>query len=146
MMLLDQRSVISMCFGSCESARGPKGEIGFFRHSLDSPRGRRASAQRSPGVESMRMYIFVFFQSQWLVLTQLVSVFLREPDHWVPRQDISILHSHCLIDTKSPYKIVTAADIYLLILSMWQVCQRYSKSWGWSDKWYWPKLVLKCIF
>lgn len=64
MMLLDQGCVITMCFGGCESVRGAKEKTGIFSYSLDSLRGRMASAQRIPGVEGMRIYVLVFFQSK----------------------------------------------------------------------------------
>ena len=117
MMLPDQGCAISLCSGRCESEHAPKGKTGFFRRSLNWPRGRVAPAQRSPGVECMRMSVFVSFQSQWLVLTHLVDVFCRKPDCWVPWQDVSILHFHCLFGTKLPYKIIMAANIYLSVLS-----------------------------
>ena len=118
MLLLDQGCAISTCCGGRESAHGPEGKTAFFRHSLDRPRGRMASAQRGPGVEGMKVYVFVFVQHQWLVLTQRVGIFCRKPDHWVPCQAISNLHLHRLIGRMSPYKIITAANIYLLVLSM----------------------------
>lgn len=147
MMLLDQGCAIRLHFGGCESVHGPKRKTGFFRHSLDLLRGRMAFAQRGPGVQGIRMYVFVLFQRQCLVLTQLLGFFCREPDHRVPCWDISGLHFHCLIGTKSWYKIIAASNIYLLVLFMWQVCWICSKSWGWSGEWYRPILVLiKCVF
>lgn len=58
------------------------------------------------------------------------GIFCRKPDHPVHCQNFSILHFCCLISTKSPYTIIIAANIYLSVLSVWQVCQHYSKCWG----------------
>lgn len=62
---------------------------------------------------------FASFWNRWLPLSQLVSIFCREPDCRVLCNDVFVFCLHVLLRKKSKWNVTAADNIYLLVFCVW---------------------------